>query len=458
MGTEKEETRAAGQVARNDMSFQSGDVLRGGRYEIDRLLGPGLDKAVYLAHDRMLGCPVALDVIPNDALMSSGLTVSAWETLVLGQLGDHRNIGTVLERWEETGAAFMVSRYLSGGSLRDLIARRRESGEPLLPEEILRWATEISRGLAHIHERGMLHRDLQPRNVLFDEWDTAHLVDFDLAVSLDAPEMSDISNREVIAYLAPEAMLGGRLDERADLYSLGATIYEMCSGSPPYVGSRDEILASQRDGSAAPIEREDLPEGLHRLVLSLLAIDRDQRPRRAEDVIALLDALHTPTRELERLLSSDESAVLEFKSSLRVPVREPSPGLTRKELERQLETSVLKTIAAFLNTHGGTLVIGVGPGGKVTGVEADYPRVHGHSRDSWRLTFDNVVARDLGAQATNRISLELEPFDGRTVAIVRCQPREEPTWLGGELFVRRTASTARLSPQETVAWIHERWH
>ena len=67
-------------------------------------------------------------------------------------------------------------------------------------------------------------------------------------------------------------------------------------------------------------------------------------------------------------------------------------------------------------------------------------------------------ARDLGAQATNRISLELEPFDGRTVAIVRCQPREEPTWLGGELFVRRTASTARLSPQETVAWIHERWH
>jgi serine/threonine-protein kinase len=440
-----------------DGFFQSGDVLRNGRYEIDRLIGPGLEKAVYLAHDQMLGCAVALDVIPNDALMPSGLTVSAWETLVLGQLGDHRNIGTVLERWDEAGAAFMVSRYLSGGSLRDLIARRRESGEPLYPEEILRWATEISRGLAHIHGRGMLYRDLQPRNVLFDEWATAHLVDFDLAVSLDAPEMGDISNREVIAYLAPEAMLGVRLDERADLYSLGATIYEMCSGSPPYAGSRDEILASQRDDSVAPIEREDLPVGLHGLILSLLASDRDQRPRRAEDVIDWLNALHTAPRELERLLSSDESAELEFKSSLRVPVGEQRTELTRKELELQLERSSLKTIAAFLNTKGGTLVIGVGPGGKVTGVEVDYPRLREHSRDSSRLTFDDVVARDLGAQVTNHISLELEPIDGRTVAIVRCQPREEPTWLGGELFVRRTASTARLSPQETVAWIHERW-
>lgn len=101
--------------------------------------------------------------------------------------------------------------------------------------------------------------------MLFDEWGTVHLVDFDTAVSLDDREISDISNRKVIAYMAPEATLGVRLDERADLYSLGATIYEMCSGSPPNAGSWDEILASRRDGSPAPIEREDLPEGLREL-------------------------------------------------------------------------------------------------------------------------------------------------------------------------------------------------
>ena len=131
-----------------------------------------MDKAVYLARDRTLDCPVALDVIPDDALMPSGLTVTEWEAQVLGQLGDHRNIGTVLDRWEDAGTACMVSRYLSGGSLRDLIKRRRGSGKPLPVEEILRLATEISRGLAHIHGRGV-HRDLQPRNILLDEWGTA---------------------------------------------------------------------------------------------------------------------------------------------------------------------------------------------------------------------------------------------------------------------------------------------
>ena len=67
MGTEKEEARAVRQVARSGMSFQSGDVLRGGRYEIERLLGPGLDKAVYLAHDRMLGCPSQNDAASRAA-------------------------------------------------------------------------------------------------------------------------------------------------------------------------------------------------------------------------------------------------------------------------------------------------------------------------------------------------------------------------------------------------------
>jgi hypothetical protein len=58
----------------------------------------------------------------------------------------------------------------------------------------------------------------------------------------------------------------------------------------------------------------------------------------------------------------------------------------------------------------------------------------------------------------NRVTLGLELIDGRTVAIVRCQPREEPTWLEGEFYARRTASTVRLSTQETVGWVHERWN
>jgi hypothetical protein len=104
-------------------AIRAEDFLRPERYEIQQLLRSGRDKKVYLARDRELGCQVTLDVFANNAIMPNGLTVSAWETRVLGHLGDHRNIATVLDHWESGGTAVMVNRYLSGGSLEDLIAQ-----------------------------------------------------------------------------------------------------------------------------------------------------------------------------------------------------------------------------------------------------------------------------------------------------------------------------------------------
>ncbi|MGO8882828.1 MAG: protein kinase domain-containing protein, partial [Streptosporangiaceae bacterium] len=274
-----------------DAVFEAGGVLRDGRYEIQRLLRSAHDKQVYLARDRKLGCEVTVDVFFNNSIMPAGLTVSAWETRVLGKVGDHPNIATVRDHWEDDETAFMVSSYLSGGSLRDRIARSRKSGEELLVDYILRLAIEIASGLAHIHGRRILYRDLQPRNVLFDEWDGVHLVDFDTAVSLDDGDMSDLSHRAVIDYMAPELVDGGRADERADLYSLGATIYEMCVGRPPFAGTRAEILAAHRAGPPSSLERDDLPEALRDLVLCLLAPERDQRPASAAEVVERLEVL-----------------------------------------------------------------------------------------------------------------------------------------------------------------------
>jgi serine/threonine protein kinase len=284
--------RAAQRSSRVGVAIQAGDVLRDGRYEIQRLLRSARDKKVYLARDRELGCEVTLDAFSNNSIMSAGLTVSAWETLVLGQLGDHRNIATVRDHWEDDETAFMVSSYLSGGTLRDRIASSQESGEGLPVDSILRLAIEIASGLEHIHGRRILYRDLQPRNVLFDEWDGVHLVDFDTAVSLDDGDMSDLSHRAVIDYMAPELAEGGGLaDERADLYSLGATIYEMCRGRPPFVGTRAEILAARWAGPPPSLDRDDLPEALRDLVFCLLAPEREQRPNSAADVLEHLESL-----------------------------------------------------------------------------------------------------------------------------------------------------------------------
>jgi serine/threonine protein kinase len=272
--------------------LRPGDVLRDGRYEIQQLLRAACDKSVYLAQDRVLGCQVAVDAFSNDSLIvPGGLTVSAWETLVLGQLGDHPNIASVLEHWEDGKTAFMSSRYLSGGSLRDRIANSKDAGKELPVESILRIATEIAQGLSYIHGRRILYRDLQPRNVLFDERDTVHLVDFDTAVSLDERDMSDLSHRPMIDYMAPGLTEGESADERADLYSLGATIYEMCAGRPPFTGTRAEILAARRAGPPPSLERDDLPEALQDLVICLLAPERDQRPASAAEVVERLEDL-----------------------------------------------------------------------------------------------------------------------------------------------------------------------
>jgi serine/threonine protein kinase len=280
-----------------DEVFQAGHVLRDGRYEIQRLLRSARDKQVYLARDRELGCEVTLDAFLNNSIMPTGLSVSAWETLVLGQLGNHRNIATVRDHWEDGETAFMVSSYLSGGTLRDRIARSQESGEGLPVDSILQLAIEIASGLAHIHGRHILYRDLQPHNVLFDEWDGVHLVDFDTAVSLDDGDMSDLSHRAVIDYMAPELADGGGGDERADLYSLGATIYDMCCGRAPFTGTRAEILAARRAGPPSPLERDDLPEALRNLVFCLLAPEREQRPTSAAEVVERLEGLRTVARE-----------------------------------------------------------------------------------------------------------------------------------------------------------------
>jgi eukaryotic-like serine/threonine-protein kinase len=213
-----------------ETTLQAGQVLRG-RYEIQQPRGPGQDKKVYLAYDRILHCQVVLDVYSdNQSITPGGLPVAAWEAQVLGELGDHRNIAKVLDHWDDGDTAVMVTRYLPGGSLRDLITRSPRSGGGLPREDVLRISTEIAAGLAHIHECGIMYLDLQPRNVLFDKWGTVHLVDFDTAVPLGKQASSDLARRKVVVYVAPEVTDGNGVDERADLYSLGATIYEMASG------------------------------------------------------------------------------------------------------------------------------------------------------------------------------------------------------------------------------------
>jgi serine/threonine protein kinase len=291
------------------VKLKTGDFLRKRRYEIQQHLGSPCAKEVYLAYDHVFDCQVTIDIFSTDAIMPSGLPVGAWEARVLSKLSDHRNIARVVDYWEDDEAAVMATRYLPGGRLEDLINRSLVTGEALAVQRILQLSAELADGLAHIHQCRLLYCDLQPHNVLFDEWGKPRLVDFDTAVSLDDRDRGNLSHRSVINYMAPELIHGQDADERADLYSLGATIYEMCEGRPPVAGTRDQVLAVAR-AEPPPLERHDLPKGLRDLVLRLLARNRDQRPGSAAEVTNRLIRLRAGRDNLDRLLASNVGRAL----------------------------------------------------------------------------------------------------------------------------------------------------
>jgi serine/threonine protein kinase len=310
-----------------DDDLQPGALLRDDRYEILELLRSPSNKKIYLARDRVIGRQVALDVFFNNSVMPGGMTVRAWEAQVLAQLRDHPNIATVLDHWEDEHVAAMVTRYLTGGSLANRIENSgQDSGEGLPIEDVFRLSIELAYGLAHIHNCGILYRDLQPRNVLFDEWGTLHLVDFDTAVLLGDEHMSDMSHHSVINYMAPELIENRGADQRADLYSLGATIYEMVTGHPAFPGTREEVLAAHQAGQRPSLDRDGLPEGLAHLISCLLRPERDKRPRRADEIAGRLEQLRAGHAQVQRLLKSN------------------------------IDREVLKTLARFLSVEGSAVM------------------------------------------------------------------------------------------------------
>ena len=409
-----------------------------------------------MARDRLLDHVVVIDVVPEDS--GAAYESTAWEARILGRLGGHRNIAAVQDYWEADGAAFMVSRYFERGSLHDLIGRSTERGEPLSIDEILEFSVQLAGALEHVHCSGIVHRDLQPRNVLLDDWGGVRVVDFDTAYIPGNGAAPDICDGRDIHHIAPEVVAGEPGDCRADLYSLGTTIYEMLSGRPPHTGDNDAVIAARRLDPTPSIHREDLPAALPVLIGRLMSPAPEDRPVSAGEVVGQLTDIRRTRSDLERLLRAEESTVLEFKSTHRTPVgpADPNQKMSTKELGKALEHSVLKSIAALLNTNGGTLVIGVADDRSIVGIETDFPRTK-DSKDGWRLTFDELVARDLGADAMACIDLELVPWEEKTVAIVRCNQRRQPTWLDDDLFIRETARTENLKARPACTWYVERW-
>jgi class 3 adenylate cyclase len=272
------------------------DSFVGGRYKVVRLLGEGSSKTVFLAHDNKIDRDVAFALIKTAGLDASGRERISREARAMGQLGDNPYIVSIYDVGEERGQPYIVSQYMAGGSVDDLI--RRAENHRLAPADAIRIACDVCRALDYAHTHGIIHRDLKPANVWLTSDGITKLGDFGLAIASDRTRLTAAGMIVgTAAYMPPEQALAKPLDARSDLYSLGAMLYEMTTGQPPFRG--DDLLSvvaqhvnAQPESPAQKVA--GLAPELDTLILKLLAKNPDQRPRDAATVRAQLEAILTP--------------------------------------------------------------------------------------------------------------------------------------------------------------------
>lgn len=419
------------------------------RYELQHLLGEGDRKRTYLARDTKLDRLVAVSSVKPEAA-SQDPAGTEREAKVLGRIGSNANIVSLYDYDIDANSAvqYMVFQYLSGGTLAEYLS----GSGPMQLGEVLRLGRQLCRGLHHLHAQGLVHRDVSPANIWLDEHRAAHLGDFDSAISVadPTPDRPITTNR----FAAPEERAGEPVDVRADLYSLGAVLVAAATGT-----------CEPREGAIGKVRRAEFPSAFEDLMAELLADSPAGRPASAEEVLGRLDEIRTLS-DISGLIAAGESEKVEFKSSLHHPYGPPPPGsrLQPAQIRKELNKAVTKTIAAFLNSAGGTLLIGVDDAGTVLGIDSDFPycKKGKQDADGWLLSLRVVIDNALGADIWNTIRVSLVTCGGKIVAVTRCPARDTQTWHAEDgkseaFYIRAGNATEKLEGRALLRYVTEHW-
>ena len=297
------------------------EIGRLGPYRVRRLLGRGGMGIVFAAEDTRLARIVALKVMkPSLAAEPLARMRFLREAQAMASLGANPHLVPIYEVDESKGIPFLAMELLEGEPLDRWLAQRG----PLSAAEIIRIGRGIAEGLAAAHARGLVHRDIKPANLWVQTPDeTVKVLDFGLA----RPTTTDggLTSTGVIAgtpaYLSPEVAQGQEFDARADLFSLGCVLYELCAGRPPFRGrTAFALLTAVSTLKPTPLRnlRPDLPRPLLDLVTALLAKKPAERPASAQAVVDGLAgiALSPPPRPAARhwliggILAASAAAIL----------------------------------------------------------------------------------------------------------------------------------------------------
>lgn len=276
---------------------QAGPSLRPGgqfgRYRIDRLLGEGGMGAVYLAHDTALDRPIALKILKFGGNVAVAAERFRREARAAAGL-QHPNICPIYDVGELAGTHFLAMPFVHGQSLADLAGH----GHTMDPKEAARIVRQVALGMQAAHDKGIIHRDLKPANVMIDDRGEPVVMDFGLARRADAGDRQLTVQGDVMgtpAYMPPEQVTGdvARMGPASDVYALGALLFELLTGRPPFVGDTFALLSQIALDPAKPpsTHRPGLDPRLDSVCLKALAKKPEERwksMRALADVLAPL--------------------------------------------------------------------------------------------------------------------------------------------------------------------------
>ena len=261
------------------------------------LIGEGGTAHVYLASRERDDEPLVVKILRSEVTANEKSLARFMEEYALVQRVKSPHVARIYDHGTAQEHAYLVMEFFEGGDL-----QKRLGGKALAPAECLRLFRQLMMALGDIHEKGVLHRDLKPQNLMFRDDGTLAIVDFGIAKHIDAIDMTGAG--EILGtprYMSPEQVQGKTLDLRTDIYSAGVLLYQMLTGGHLFDGDSAVEVALQHLNTPAP----PLPDALaeyQRLLDKLLEKDRDARFRNADEVIGFLtrNFYQLPAAEADR--------------------------------------------------------------------------------------------------------------------------------------------------------------
>jgi len=313
-------------------------VVKG--YELTERIGSGEFGAVYRAYQYTVGREVAVKIIlPDFANRPDFIRRFEVEAQLVARL-EHLHIVPLYDYWRDPSGAYLVMRWLRGGSLKEAL-----HSNPLDLASTVNLLHQIASGLSVAHRREIVHRNLKPSNILLDEEGNAYLVDFSIARDLSQSASSLKEAKRIVGspcYLSPEQICGELVTPQSDIYSLGVLLYEMMSGTHPFPDlAAEEQLYRYLNDPLPPIET--LPRDIQEGVNVVIQKASEKNPRhRYRDVLELAAAMHQAASlaERERETISAEQLTLREAEILGLIVA----GRSNKQIAQELfvELSTIK--------------------------------------------------------------------------------------------------------------------